>query len=198
MASGGEGTSREGGLGRLALPFGSLEEEGMERDGRGTRRREVFGSRGGSFRGREIGGTRHEMPDALSRPRRARDVLPETRCHPLRRGVQSKDERGLPSPGYRDRMHLRLETGGWPAQKVLRPGASDDARHPIRFAKLPARSRICTHAGGPAGPGGSSEMPGEPSAGSFPAAIVHKIRSAAREGRAPWLSGEVGVKSDLP
>jgi hypothetical protein len=58
MTSGGDGTSLEGDLGRLDLPFGSLEEEGMERDGRGTRRREVFGSREGSFGRCEIGGTR--------------------------------------------------------------------------------------------------------------------------------------------
>jgi hypothetical protein len=41
-------------------------------------------------------------------------------------------------------------------------------------------------------------MPGEVFAGNFPAVFVHKILSAAREGRAPWLSGEVGVKYDLP
>jgi hypothetical protein len=49
MASGGEGTSLEGDLARLVLSFGSLGEEGIGRDGRGTRRREVFGSREGFF-----------------------------------------------------------------------------------------------------------------------------------------------------
>jgi hypothetical protein len=67
MASGGKRTSLEGDLRRLGLSFGSLEEEGMEHGGRGTRRREVFRSREGFFRGREIRGTRREMSGAAAR-----------------------------------------------------------------------------------------------------------------------------------
>ena len=56
--SGRRGTSLEGDLARLVLPFGSRDEEGMKHEGRGTRRRALFESGEDLVGRREIGGTR--------------------------------------------------------------------------------------------------------------------------------------------